>query len=60
MDSKDYLFRFIKKDPIRCDLTNDEFLARLSDYYSNKDDSRSLSFEDWNNLHDWNNRKNKK
>ena len=56
----DYLFRFIKKDPIRYDLTNDEFLVRLSDYYSNKDDSRSLSFEDWNSLHDWNNRKNKK
>lgn len=59
-DSRDYLFYFIKKKPIRYDLNNDDFLLRLSEYYSNKNNSRSLDFEDWNNLKEWNNRKNKK
>ena len=59
-DSIDYLFRFIKKEPILLDMTNDELLLRLSEYYSNKNNSSSLSFEDWNSLNDWNNRKNKK
>ena len=42
------------------DLDNDDLLERLSEYYSNKGNSRSISFEDWNSLYDWNKSKGKK
>lgn len=59
-DSRDFLFYFIKKEPIRYDFDNDDLLERLSEYYSNKGNSRSISFEDWNSLYDWNKSKGKK
>lgn len=53
-DEKDYLKRFLARDAVNS-LTNDDFLAKLSDYYSNKENADYGDFEDWNNLDNWNN-----
>lgn len=58
-DEKDYLNHFLAKDAEN-NLTNDEFLVKLSDYYSNKGNADYGSFEDWNNLNDWNKSNNNK
>ena len=52
-DEKDYLKKFLAKDA-KNTLTNDEFLVRLSEYYSKEENAFYGSFEDWNNLNNWN------
>lgn len=56
-DDKDFLNTFLKKHINNTDFTNDELLARMSEYYANKDNMDFGDFETWNNLKDWNNPK---
>ena len=57
-DEMDYLKKFLAKDAENT-LTNDEFLGRLSDYYSKEENANYGSFEEWINLYNWNKSKGK-